>query len=287
MDFKALIDRVMNDAIPDTASVPVRDPPFSCPLCRDTGWIETEHDGYHFSAVCECVKQRSILQRIERSGLGPIMERCTFQSFVHTEPHQQQLWNAVTSYGKALFVDHDAPPPWLYVSGTPGCGKTHICTALCAKAMQSYGMTVRYMQWVEDSRRMKSHIMEPEFDDELDAFTACDLLYIDDLFKNVNNRPPTDADIRLAYLIIDSRYRTDKPTVISSEYSLDDLICTTDEATFSRVWDRAKHFCVHIPRGENNNYRLKGGNENDHSGDLRPLGNGNDHPAEQNAEQCS
>lgn len=213
---------------------------------------------------CECVKKRSAIRRIENSGLKPVLSKCTFQTFICDEPFQRTMKDAAIEYGKSLFCKADEAgkgKPWFFVGGPPGCGKTHICTALCGKALQDYSMSVVYMRWIDEVRRLKAEIMEPEYDDIIAPYLNCDLLYIDDLFKGRSRMVnPSDAEIRIAFSIIDGRYKQDKPIIVSSESSLDDLIEQVDEATFSRVWEKAKDHTLYIT-GSNRNYRMKGGNQ--------------------------
>lgn len=237
---------------------------YKCEACCDTGWIHYEKDGYSYSMPCECVKKRSAIKRIENSGLRSILDRCTFQSFRCDEPFQQTMKDNAIKYGKSLFCgDFEKVNglPWFFVGGPPGCGKTHICTALCGKALRDYSMTVIYMRWIDEVRRLKAQIMEPEYDDMIAPYLNCDLLYIDDLFKGRSKMvKPSDAEIRIAFSIIDGRYKQNKPVIISSESSLDDLIEQVDEATFSRVWEKAKDNSLYIT-GTNRNYRMKGGSQ--------------------------
>ena len=61
-----------------------------------------------------------------------------------------------------------------------------------------------------------------EYDEKINPFIDSDVLYIDDLFKSRGTSVPmpTEPDVRLAYQIINARYASGKPTIISCEWYL-------------------------------------------------------------------
>ncbi len=172
---------------------------------------------------------------MERSGLGDLLRRYTFDSWETAEPWQRSVLKRATEYA-------DNPQGWFCVGGPPGTGKTHLCTAICRKMLDS-GRAVRYFRWVEDGRRLKASVNDTEtYLDLCDPLKTIDVLYIDDLFKTRNGRTRsdvTDGDINLAFEIISSRYNSGKATIISSELSVNDML-GVDESTGSRIYEMAK-----------------------------------------------
>lgn len=145
---------------------------------------------------------------------------------------------------------------------TGNCGKTHLCTALCGAFLKK-GIPVQYMQWVREARRMKSIVMERDYESEFQKFVDCEMLYIDDLLKQsskANGLNPNEADGRLLFEILNQRLLEKKPTIISSEWRLMDDLMVYDDGIFSRVWEMADsgRFAIGVARGEDRNYRLKG-----------------------------
>ena len=64
----------------------------------------------------------------------------------------------------------------------------------------------------------------------------------------------TDADIRLAFEILNSRYNDSQlRTIISSELTLFEIL-GLDEAVGGRIYERSKGFVLEAPR---ENWRLK------------------------------
>lgn len=207
---------------------------------------------------CACVKARKAESLMRRSGLAGVLNEQTFAAFTVENAVQEQMKGKALEYlNKVLAMGEDEPrKPWLYIGGNPGCGKTHICTAICGELLKR-NVEVVYMQWLDESRRLKSFINEPDFDGLVDKYTDCKVLYIDDLFKQTYHGCPvlTDADIKMAFTIFNARYLQNKPTIISSEWSLESLL-DSDEGVFSRVYERCKGFTVNVPRDMKYNYRL-------------------------------
>lgn len=239
--------------------IPTVDEPFRCEKCHDSGWIRFSKDGYDFVQECDCVKADRARKRIEKSGLKNLLDSYTFDAFTVEEPWQERVLEKSRQYVDTLLAGDQKPEPWFFIGGNAGSGKTHICTAICGELLNA-GKRVVYMQWVTDSRTIKAAITEQsEYDDLIAPFVNCDVLYIDDLFKTRGSTlpTPTESDVRLAYQIINARYASGKPTIISCEWYLREELVDIDEATFSRVVQRCrKSFNVSLKRDKSRNWRL-------------------------------
>lgn len=242
------------------------EPTYKCPLCKDTGWLESEYNGYRFVSECGCQRAEKARLRMELSGLKELIHSCTFKTFQPEEPWQETLLQKAREYVLALKPTNtqDAfdskTTPWFFIGGPPGSGKTHLCTAICGQLLAA-GKSVSYMRWLKDGRELKAAIMDQEeYSRLIRRYLNCDVLYIDDLFKSQHvgqSLPtPTEADVKLAFSILDERYLTGKPTVISSEWYLTDELMPTDEATFSRVLQRCGPYNFRIGRKPSRNWRV-------------------------------
>ncbi len=260
-DIQAIKQR-MEQLIGQTIPSSVMDPtPYKCEICQDSGWIHTtDENGYRFSRKCRCKLAREAEERLEASGLAEAVQQQTFDSFeVHTET-QAMIKQTAERYLEALSdpeIRHNPRRPWLYIGGNPGCGKTHICTAICGQILKQ-NIGVRYMQWVEEARKLKACVNDDDFEDQVQEYISVSLLYIDDLLKQKYTPDPrfTEADIKIAFTILNNRYLMNKPTIISSEWDLIEQLLPADEGVFSRVYERCKGYTVSIGRDPANNYRL-------------------------------
>lgn len=194
-------------------------------------------------------KQEARLQKaIERNGLVDVFQSRTFDTFQASED-----WQTVAKTRCQKYASH--PDGWLLMSGSSGCGKTHLCSAVVQVLMHEHRIPVKYMLYRDEIETMKSR-ESMETGGRLrtmETLKRTDTLYIDDLFKG----GVSDADIRIVFEILDYRYRANKRTIVSTELSVDALK-QVDEAIAGRILERssAKVLIMDKP---GRNYRLAEG----------------------------
>ena len=137
---------------------------YKCDLCHDMGWIETDPVTRSVKK-CSCLLAREAEERMMKSGLKDALELQTFDTFVQNTETQMKMYALAKQYLEDLFADTQNPRrPWLYIGGNAGSGKTHICTAVCGELLKR-NIGVRYMQWLDVSRRLKAAVNEEDFED--------------------------------------------------------------------------------------------------------------------------
>ena len=201
---------------------------------------------------------------MQKSGLSEAMNDQTFDKFVVKTDMQKKLYTLGKSYLDALLnPEGERKKPWLYLGGCPGCGKTHIGMAICVELLKR-NIPVRYMLWPMASGDLKRYINKEEYGTILAKYVNVKVLYIDDLFKQTYTKYPvfSDADIKLAFSILNERYIQNLPTIISSEWDLLSHLLPADEGTFSRVYERCKNYKITVERTLKNNYRLAEATDN-------------------------
>ncbi len=200
---------------------------------------------------CVCMEIARNRRRLRLSGLETLVDRCSFDSFETREPWQETVKQSALDY-----LGHYRRESF-FVSGQSGCGKTHICTAVCGEII-SRGGSLRYFQWVRDGTRLKQLVNEyGEYEKEIRALITTPYLYVDDLFK----QEITAADIRLAYEILNGRCNGGRPVIISSERSLADIRSAREregEVIAGRIFEACGHgkYCLKIS-GEDKNRRFR------------------------------
>ena len=225
---------------------------YDCRVCKNKGFIAyLSGEGEEVWRACKCKKVRSTLRRAKRSGLGDVLRDYTFDKFVVMDEWQKELKEKAQAFCK------DDNAKWFYIGGQVGCGKTHLCTAIAAHYIKA-GKELRYMLWAEESKFLKANVNESVYQEKMDEYKNVDVLYIDDFLKVKSGATPTDADINLAFEIINHRLITaDKITILSSEKELSELL-DYDEATMSRIYQRTGPYKFSIAKDKGKNYRLKG-----------------------------
>lgn len=206
---------------------------YDCPECLNRGWsMRLDDEGRRVITECRCMARRRSVALMERSGLGPMIREKTLGTWRADEPWQENARDAVERFAAA-------PEGWWYMCGTPGTGKTHLCTALCGLMMER-GMECRYMLWRDFSVRAKAAVNDgDEYRAMVEPLKRVKVLYIDDLFKTGKGAEPTPGDVNLAFEIINARYiDPELITVISTELSLGKIL-DLDEGLGSRIKHRA------------------------------------------------
>lgn len=200
---------------------------YNCLKCHNKGHIQVYEDGRYICKMCDCAPKRQTMKRLERSGLKDVISRCTFKTFEAGEQWQMDAKEICMQYA-------EKKRGWLIISGNPGTGKSHLCYAVCGQLMKD-GVDVLYSMWRADSQKLKALAGTSDYEKEIAPFKTVRCLYIDDLFKG---KSVSDADINLAFDIINSRYNnTELLTIISSELSMDKLL-DIDQAIGSRIYER-------------------------------------------------
>ena len=231
---------------------------YNCDKCHNKGLIMRAYQNNGiWSTVCsdcDCRKIRTTIRRMQKSGLKNIIKDYTFAKFQAVEPWQQKLKDAAVKYA-------DNPQGWFFIGGQSGAGKTHLCTAICREFLLNC-KAVKYMLWRDDVVKLKGCVNDGDsYTAMMDEYKRCEVLYIDDLFKPVKDQygewqPPSGADVKIAFEILN--YRAINPellTIISTEFTTDGII-DIDEATGGRIFEKAVTF--NISKDRSKNYRLKG-----------------------------
>ena len=226
---------------------------FDCPECLNRGYFCKVDDACRrYSVECKCMVTRRSLSAMQRSGLASLLERYTFATWERKNPwHKKAV---------ALAEEYITKPEgkWFMMTGRPGSGKTHLCTAMCGKLMEK-GKLVQYALWRDFTVLAKALVNnDTEYRRIVEPLKNAQVLYIDDMFKTGNDASDamkvTPADINLAFEIINHRYNDPKKlTVISSEVAVGDML-GIDEAVGSRIYERTKDY--YLPLGNVENWRM-------------------------------
>ena len=235
---------------------------YDCPLCMNRGdtlhYRETAAGCFQqYMVPCQCMEVRRSIWRIKQSGLEKSIRENTFKRFEVKEKWQQMMVDLAHRY-----LDEGVKNGrWLYFGGQPGSGKTHICTAVAGQLLFKHQMPVTYAVWPQISKKLKAIVNEAdEYEQEVSKLQQVKVLYFDDFFKPVtdsagNRQPPTPADMRLAFEILNYRYINRLPTILSGEWYINEL-ADMDEATASRIAERCGGFAMMIGRDRSRNHRF-------------------------------
>ena len=217
-----------------------------CRECRNKGFVMDNEGTLH---KCKCLKERANWRRIKVSGLRDL-DHYTFRNYEIKEDWQRKVRDTAAMYAKN-------PQGWFFIGGQTGSGKTHISSAICRHLIRE--KKILYFCWRDEVPRLKAIVNDDpdEYAKRMAEVKEIEVLYIDDLFKTGKGGSPTEADVNLAFEILNYRYNAGLLTVISSEMTLGQ-IRTIDDAVAGRIAERAGNYIISIPKGDAKNYRYKG-----------------------------
>lgn len=225
-------------------------PFYDCPICKNKGQVYfINGNGNEAVKKCECMSIRESYRRIAESGLHRELKSKSFDNYVCKFPFQ------IECKAKAEKFLSDNASSFFYIGGQSGSGKTHLCTAISGKLLES-GYALKYLKWASESPKILSlsgnddRIKKEAILNEINNVAV---LYIDDFLRS---KSPSQAEIRLAFEIIDYRYTNELKTIISSEKPLSNLF-EVDEAIAGRIYERTKksEYSITIKYSTDYNFR--------------------------------
>ena len=205
---------------------------FTCKTCCDKGYMDGK--------MCSCFL--SLLKDVayeELNALSPL-SLCGFESFslrYYTDAPQdggtspkrrmQQIFSFCKEYARSFQEDSES----LLLVGATGLGKTHLALAI-ANEVINRGYGVVYCSVPDIARRLEQeHFSKGSEEPTQQSLTQCDLLILDDLGTEFTT-PFTSSAL---YHIFNTRLMRTKPTIISTNLSLEEMERAYSERFVSRL----------------------------------------------------
>jgi DNA replication protein DnaC len=208
-------------------------PQYICSVCEDRGFIG--------GRMCNCHRQLlKDIMKDEIRKLAPIDE-CTFDTFNLEYYSPEPLENAIVPRERAAkilestrrYAQNFSPSAKnLLLLGKTGLGKTHLSLAI-ANVVINKGYYVCY----GTSQNICDDLQSEQFGRGEEAYYSkqqvlgCDLLILDDLGTEIDSQ----YSIATLYNIINSRILSNKPTIISTNCELSELLRKYDQRITSRI----------------------------------------------------
>lgn len=182
---------------------------------------------------CECydrlIKQREIDKKLDLSGIPPIFKEATVRSF-RTDIYQQTdsreraivarkaAINYVTNFevmqenGKGLYLYSDVK----------GSGKTRLAVSIANALVGQHGVDIAFiksMDLISQVRKTFKNDSELTESEVVESYRKVGLLVVDDLAI----KGASEFEERIFYDITDYRLEHNKPTLFTSNVSIDSL----------------------------------------------------------------
>ena len=234
----------------DTYNSTQREPQdgYNCTACKNRGYFALINAAGDFALrACTCNNVRTQIRNASNSGFGDMLNKYTFEAYEVTEK-----WQNIIKQG-ALLYTQQKELSWLYIGGMSGAGKSHICTAAATKILQQ-GKVVKYVLWRDIFHKGETYrFNEEQYNAYISELANVEVLVIDDFLKIMDSSKQGSA-LEIAFDVINRRYNSNKATIISSEYQLNELE-TLDKALFGRIKERCGKFNLSIKNESSRNHR--------------------------------
>lgn len=217
--------------------------------------LKQPHDEWQ---ECKCASLRRLNRMIKSSAITEEFQKMGFTNFDDTNVHFQitEMKQVAYTFYQAFDQIRGSRINSCLFIGQPGCGKTHLLTAISNNLMQKKHVPILYFPYRDGMSDISSNNFERK-NIILDHMKNVDVLFIDDLFKPIGNKPNVkDWMVEVLYEVVNHRYLNNKPMLVSTELPLHDLV-NIDEALASRIFEMASDFTVTVDRDLQNNYRLR------------------------------
>ncbi|MBO0575131.1 MerR family transcriptional regulator [Clostridium botulinum] len=247
------LNRILKEVRNRNTTSPSTKDNYKCPLCKDTTFVQGEKG----LKRCECYKKDLTKRRWAHFGIDPSKVKKISQYAVYSD---------ITKRAKEVAIDYirnyntikTKEENNLAFLGQPGSGKSHLAIAIGANLINK-GVEVVYMPYEEAIRELKANTMDKSYIELIKRYTECELLIIDDLFKEkIKNGKLvgelTESDIKHIQPIINQRYINEKPTIYNSELT-PELLIKLDQALAGRILENSN--IVIFKYNLENNYRMR------------------------------
>lgn len=180
-------------------------------------------------------EQEETIRQLRRTGLpDPMLWNCTFENDRHINPETDKIKRYVDHW-----EDMYSRSIGLLLTGGVGTGKTFLA-ACAANALIDRGIPVLMTNLARVLNTLTA-LYSGDRNQYIDSLNKYSLLIVDDLGMERNS----EFALEQVYSVIDSRYRSRQPLIVTTNLSLEELHKPGDMAR-GRIYSRVLERCVPI-----------------------------------------
>ena len=204
-----------------------------CKLCNDTGYVG--------GAICGCVKEIARDLALKEIGSAAPITSSRFDNFdINYYPDQKgesnispkERMTGIFAFCKDYADSFNPKSESILFLGGTGLGKTHLSLAIAGEVInKGYGVIYGTAQNLFNEMSREHFSYGEKSDALIDECLDCDLLIIDDLGTEFC----TQFTLSAVYNIVNTRLLREKPTLISTNYSLAELEKIYSPRILSRI----------------------------------------------------
>lgn len=217
------------------------EPNYHCKKCDDTGFKEGKY--------CDCLIEEINKILKEESGFLNLedFDKANFDIFKNKDI-MQKLYALMKKWCHSNF-----DKSLVFISGQTGVGKTHLMKCMANELIKLHKIVLLTTSFAMHQDFVKYYACRnpEEKQDLLEKYINTEILFIDDLGTEL--RQP-NITVNFLYQVLNERKMNKRPTIITTNLDLDDIMDYYDERILSRIADKSSSICVYI---EGEDLRLK------------------------------
>ena len=205
-----------------------------CPKCQGYGFILSDLE----ATPCGCRKHQLVAQRLTQARIPRKFLNKTLDSFRARDKIRKEVLKAARDYVKGFHLREEMKG--LLIIGVVGSGKSHIAIAILKEIIKK-GYVGLYFNVPELLQKIRETYSSQSDEGEagiLDMVSETDLLVLDDLGADAASGWVRDR----LYLLINRRYETNKPTIITTSFDLEELKTQLGQRIVSRLCEMCSEF---------------------------------------------
>lgn len=241
----------MKEAIANVQENSSQEEEFMCEKCQNTGWILIRENGKDFAKECPCgIRQKEIMNsKLKFASIPEAFKDYSLKDFklsVYKNSESREIVKTsceAVKYWLDNLDEMEAKGKGLYIfSDVKGSGKTRLVTSLANDLIKEHKKLVKFATSVQILQEIRaSWDKDDESENRLiEDLCRADYLIIDDF----GTEAPKEWIQDRFYSIINSRYVDKKPTIFTSNYSLEDIKYD------ARITNRITEMCFELPFAE-------------------------------------
>lgn len=208
------------------------DLPVNCKKCKDTGSFEGRR--------CECFMDIVRHAAAEEMNENTPLKLSSFEDFdlsyydntkkVYANCTEREIMSSNLDFCKKYAEDFHLPYNGVLMRGATGLGKTHLSLSI-ANVVIRKGYSVIYTSTPDLFRKCEEEQFKKAGDPTTSTIMNIDLLILDDLGAEVE----TKFNNAFLYNIINNRMNMSKPTIVNTNYDLNELKARYGDRAVSRL----------------------------------------------------
>ncbi len=227
--FERRKERILGRAIAGVHFAPPARWVGQCPRCaEEQAQAEIEREREEQARQAEARMQA----RFGQAGVPKRLRSRSFENYEATAPGQGFVLTVCRDYAES-FEEQLLAGSTLVLAGKTGTGKGHLAAAICMHVMRA-GYEAFFSTSREILLMLRASWSDKDASSELEVLRKLidvDLLVIDDIGVQYG----TDAERDQLFSVIDGRYREQKPMILTTNLSANQLLALIGERSFSRL----------------------------------------------------